>query len=266
VSSKGLPLFLLFLATLTPARPALAWGKLGHRIVALVAETRLSPSCKAQVESILDGESLADASTWADEHKLAVRRSATWHYVNVPISASGYDASFCPHDDCVVARIGEFSRVLSDRSASADKRLLALRFVVHLVADVHQPVHVGDNGDRGGNDLQLRFYRRGTNLHKLWDRDLLEQFSSDEETWAKSVEAILRPDDVRAWSGGSPSDWANESLALAKQAYTGFTGESPMTSGTTIGTQYEAAALPLVRRRLAQAAVRLASMLDQALR
>jgi hypothetical protein len=256
---------LLTVAALTPARPALAWGKLGHRIVALVAEGRLTPSSKAQVEAILDGESLADASTWADEHKLAVRRSAGWHYVNVPIQSSGYDASFCPHDDCVVARISEFSRVLADRSASPDRRLLALRFVVHLVADVHQPVHVGDNGDRGGNDLQLRFYRRGTNLHKLWDRDLLEQFSTDEDTWARSVEAIVRPDDQKAWCGGSPADWANESLAVAKLAYAGFTGSDPMTSGTKLGAEYEAAALPLVRQRLARAAVRLACVLDHAL-
>jgi nuclease S1 len=266
VNARCLPLFVLALTVLAPARSAFAWGKLGHRIVAIVASERLSPSSKVEVESILDGESLADASTWADENKLAVRKSAAWHYVNVPLTASGYAPSFCAHDDCVVARIGAFSRVLSDRSASADKRLLALRFVVHLVADVHQPFHVGDNGDRGGNDLQLRFYRRGTNLHKLWDRDLLERFSSDEDTWAKSVEALLLPNDVRAWTGGSPADWANESLAIAKLAYTGFTGGDPMTSGAQIGAEYEAAALPLVRRRLAQAAVRLASLLDESLK
>jgi hypothetical protein len=261
VAARCVGLIVAVLAVLAPARSALAWGALGHRVVAIVAYAHLAAPARAAVDAILEDESFVDASTWADEHKRAVRGSAPWHYVNLPLDASRYDASYCPHDACIVPRIDQFVRLLHDRTAQDEQRLLALRFVIHLVADVHQPMHVGDNEDRGGNDLQLRFYTRGTNLHKLWDRDLLERFSKDEDVWAKSVSSLLTPENVRAWSGGTPADWAAESVAIARQAYAGFTGTDPMPSGTKLGAAYEAAAIPIVRTRLAQAAIRLANVL-----
>ncbi len=119
-----------------PGRPALGWGRLGHRVAGAVAEARLSPAARAAVRDLLEpGETLADASNWADEHRRDVPDSGPWHYVNVPITESRYDARFCDRRGCVVSKIAEHRRVLADPSASKEDRRLALRLVVHLVQD-----------------------------------------------------------------------------------------------------------------------------------
>jgi hypothetical protein len=123
-------------------RPAGAWGRLGHRASARLADSRLSPHARAIVRDLLEpGESLADASTWADEHSREIRGSAAWHYVNVPISAAHYDPADCARSGCVVSKIAEFRAVLADRRAPRARRRQALRFFVHLVQDLHQPIH-----------------------------------------------------------------------------------------------------------------------------
>jgi hypothetical protein len=129
------------------ARPAGAWGRLGHRASAWLAESRLSPRAKAAVKELLEpGESLADASTWADEHSRDIRGSASWHYVNVPISAPHYEARFGASRACVISQIAEFRAVLADRNAPRPRRRQALRFFVHLVQDLHQPLHISVDG------------------------------------------------------------------------------------------------------------------------
>ncbi len=137
--------------------PAHAWGRLGHRASARLAESRLSPRARAIVQELLEpDESLADASTWADEHSRDIPGSASWHYVNVSIASAHYDPRDCKARGCVVSKIAEFREVLADRHAPRARRRQALRFFVHLVQDLHQPLHVADRGDRGGNSLQLR--------------------------------------------------------------------------------------------------------------
>ena len=151
-------LILLMLAT-TPVR---AWGNKGHRLIARVAESHLSDKARAAVNKILDqDEDMADASTYADDHKQEIKGSAPWHYVNVPISADKYDDKFCAANGCVVSKIKEFRDVLKDKNNSLEDRQMALRFVIHLIGDVHQPLHVGDDDDRGGNQVQVRFFKQG---------------------------------------------------------------------------------------------------------
>ena len=162
---------------LIPRGAALAWGRLGHRASAKLADSRLSPRACAIIRELLEpGESLADASTWADEHSREIPGSTAWHYVNVPIWASRYDARDCRRQGCVISKIAEFRAILLDRKAPRTRRRTALRYLVHLVQDVHQPMHVADRNDRGGNTLQLRYGRYdNTNLHQVWDSGLLEQ-------------------------------------------------------------------------------------------
>ncbi len=151
-----------------PARQALAWGRMAHRASTRLAETRLTPRTRALIRELLEpGESLADASTWADEYNQSIPGSAAWHYVNVPISAPSYSPRDC-HDNCVVSRFEEFRGILADPRAPKPRRRMALRYVVHLVEDAHQPMHVGDRRDRGGNNLQVQFFRDDyTNLHQV---------------------------------------------------------------------------------------------------
>ena len=159
------------------SRPAHAWGRLAHRASAQFAESRLSPHARATIRALLEpGESLADAATWADEHSRDIPGSAAWHFVNVPVSSTHYNGRDCKPQGCVVSKIAEFRHVLADRKAPLARRLQALRFYVHLVQDLHQPMHVADRRNRGGNSLQLRSGRyEYTNLHQVWDSGLLRR-------------------------------------------------------------------------------------------
>jgi hypothetical protein len=244
---------------------AQAWGPHGHRIVARVAEARLTPAARAAVRELLhEGDTLVSIATWADEegHDV-VPGSAPWHYVNVPITATAYDPRFCTGGNCVVARIKHFRAVLADRRAPLRDRQRALLFLVHLVADVHQPLHVGDDHDKGGNDTQVQFLGEGSNLHRLWDSGLINTIDRNERAWVERINPLLDAETVRSWSQGSVEDWATESLRDAQRAYYFPAGSGrPILSGARLGDDYVAFARPILERRLAQAGVRLANELN----
>lgn len=152
------------------AGPAGAWGNEGHQIVALIADRHLTPVAKRKVQQLLalePGATLASISTWADEHRSPA--TAAWHYVNLPKGNCRYDpARDCPDGRCVVAAI-ERQVAIYRSNANPEEQLKALKYIVHLVADVHQPLHAGYADDKGGNTYQLQAFGRGTNLHALWD-------------------------------------------------------------------------------------------------
>lgn len=230
-----------------------------------MAEARLNPGARRAVsELLLKGDTLVDISTWADQdgHD-AVPGSAPWHYVNVPITATHYEDRFCSNGNCVVAKIKHFRSVLTDRRAPLRERQRALLFLVHFVEDVHQPLHVGDNHDRGGNLTQIQFLGEGTNLHRLWDSGLINEIDRNERAWVERIEPLLTRENIRAWSRGSVEDWVNESLEDAKSAYFFPAGaRRPMESGKLLGKDYVTFARPILERRLAQAGVRLANELN----
>ena len=167
--------------------PAHAWGRLGHRVISRIAEKNLTPKAKAAIAELLDpGESLADASTWADENRRRLPKTAPWHYVDVPLDEPKYDSKWSaddPKKGCVVDKINEFKATLKDKTKSVEDRRFSLRFLIHSVEDMHMPMHVDDNHDRGGNDTQVRFFDRGTNMHGLWDGGVIERMSRSEDYW-----------------------------------------------------------------------------------
>jgi hypothetical protein len=183
--------------------------------------------------------------------------------VNVPISERGYDARFCPPTGCIVSKIAEFKRTLCEPGNPPAQQLLALRFLIHLVPDLHQPLHVGGRWDRGGNDLQVRFFGEGTNLHQVWDFQVIERHSIDEHEWRRILESAIDRKTLSLWSRGSEIDWANESLEAARLAYRSPQTGAPLKPGARLDEAYYEFALPLVKQRLAQSAVRLATILNQ---
>ena len=204
--------------------PAWAWGRLGHRVVARLAERYLTDKAKAEIKTLLEpGELLADASTWADEVRGKMRKSAPWHYVDVPLDEPRYDDRFAGDDSkkgFIVPKLTEFLNVLGNPDSPLEERRLALRFVVHLVEDLHQPCHVGDNHDRGGNDTQFRWFTRGSNLHKVWDTGILERASGDEGPMAH------RPD-RDGHARGPPEDPGRRGRGLGDGIPTGGPGSLP---------------------------------------
>ena len=138
----------------------------------------MTPQARAGVAALLEpGESLAEASTWADEHRRELPKTAPWHYVDVPLDEPKYDAKFSgddPKKGCVVDKINEFRLVIKDKTKTVEERRFALRFLIHCVEDMRMPMHVGDTEDKGGNNTQVRFFDTGTNTHRLWDSDMIE--------------------------------------------------------------------------------------------
>jgi nuclease S1 len=251
----------LLVASMRPG-PALAWGRIGHRVAAKMAEGRLTPAARDAVRAILGpGVSLADASTWADGQK-EVEESYRWHFVNVPISADRYDSRYCSPKGCVVNKIEDFRRILQHSQSEIVQKQQALKFLIHLIGDLHQPLHVGDNNDQGGNLLQIRFFGVGSNLHRLWDSQVMERHTKNEKVWLWDFDFVANPKMVSEWSKGTPADWATESLRIAREARRVPGSDKWMRSGARLSNEYYRFALPVIRAQLAKTGIRIAFVLN----
>jgi nuclease S1 len=154
---------------------------------------------------------------------------------------------------------------LTDPEKTAQEKRFALRFLVHLVEDLHMPLHVGDNHDRGGNDTQVRFYDRGSNMHRLWDSDMITRAGDSEEFWLNDLAALDTNENRAAWAAGQVEDWATESLLAARAAYLIPGTDKRLKPGQKLGDDYQAVHLPVARERLCQGGVRLVSILNETL-
>lgn len=253
--------FLVGLTLLSPPGPALAWGPEGHDVVATLAAANLTPAARSQVSALLGGDTMIvlDAN-WADEIRDDRQQTAPWHYVNIPLNAPGYDPRRdCADGQCVVAQIQRNEAVLADRRAPKAARADALRFLIHLIGDVHQPLHAADNGDKGGNGFTVFLRGKRTNLHHVWDNDVVENFGRDAGAVALQINASLTPRQKSQESGGTPTDWANESLSAARGIYAQI--RSPH-----LPHDYAQRQSGLARDRLARAGLRLAAVLNRILK
>ncbi|MDO5611442.1 MAG: S1/P1 nuclease [Pseudomonadota bacterium] len=178
--------------------PAFAWGAQGHRLVGALAEAELTPAARAEVAKLLAGEpdpTLAGVANWADELRSTdrelARKSARWHFVNIGESGCHYEAARdCRGDDCVVEAIRKQAAILADPAQSTAARRDALKFVVHFVGDIHQPLHAGHAHDRGGNDFQVNDAGTGSNLHSLWDSRLFYRQRLSDEAYLARLQGL----------------------------------------------------------------------------
>lgn len=263
----------LFLLVVLPSSQSFAWGSKGHRIIGDIARDHLTQTTKQNLIALLGNDDLAAIANWADEVRPQRPETAGWHYVDIPKDAGGFSderdcyrpderhpASKDDHQNCVVDRIDVFEKVLANRNASQPDRLEALKWVVHFVGDIHQPMHAIEEG-RGGNEIHVSEFgssqcgRYACNLHAEWDTGLLEHTGRSEQEYVTYLEQMITSKDLQA--GGTPQDWANESLRLAKQVW--------LNDGGVIDEAYYQANIGIVDQRLAQAGLRLAAVLNQAL-
>jgi hypothetical protein len=237
-------------------------------VISQITEKHLTLEAKAAIAALLEpGESLADASTWADENRGRRPKTAPWHYVDVPLDEPKYDAKFSgdvSSKGCVVDKINEFRMIIGDKTKSVEQRRVAMRFLIHCVQDMHQPCHVGDNHDAGGNRTQVRWFDRGSNMHRVWDSGIIERAGTTEDFWLKDLAASDTAENRLEWIKGTVEDWATESLLAAREAYQDPATGYRIKPGTKLGDAYQAKSLPVVRRRLCQAGVRLAMVLNEA--
>lgn len=272
VSSLTAPAATLLAVCLALPAPAGAWGEAGHRVVAAVAEARLGPAARDLVREIAgyDRLSSAEIAAWADAQRDPARRA--WHYVNIPFSSGRFLAARdCPGGACAVAAIAWAEEVLRHPATRGDEQAQAeaLRWLVHLVADLHQPLHAGDGRDRGGNELRVRVRRRRepTNLHRVWDHEVLASVVGPRgaEVAAAGILARVRDADAAGWAAeAEPAAWAEESSREARAIYAGL-GRSPGDGALEPLSpwDYERVQRPRAEVMLARAGVRLAAVLDR---
>jgi hypothetical protein len=259
LTATFLSTFFVFLLT---ASSVFSWFDKGHRIVGLIAQANLTAEARKEVEKILPGYmTLAEAAIWPDHEGRSIRDFDPLHYVTISENADGYDqARDCPERNCMVEALKWFSTVVADKNAPIMMRRLALHYVAHLVGDMHQPLHAGRTKDSGGTGIRVSYRGATTNLHFFWDTDLVEMETGTEEEVAKRLTANLTEAERLKWQAGDPTQWTNESLMLVRShAY-------DIGPSVELSDDYVEKARPIVRRRLAQAGIRLAWLLNVALK
>jgi hypothetical protein len=254
-----------------PAGTALAFGPLAHRIAGLLAEPRLCAAARAEIAALGDGESLADLGLWADSIRSEQewRRSAPWHYMNIADpSAGGRDAALAairgfrhPPEGDVLYAIERFRSELANRSLPHRTRAEALRFLVHFVVDVHQPLHVGRAADRGGNEIDVRYGSDVVNLHRFWDTDVIAQRGLSAARYASRLRPALAATPAsRALE--SADVWAAESLEMRPAVYAFRLDVARPQAPIVLDGAYLAAAQIAAEQRLVLASARLAATLN----
>lgn len=277
------------ITAMTASQPALAWGFTGHKTIAAIARSYLTPAVKAKVDAILASDTdtntkpdMLSRATWADVWRShGHRETASWHFVDIELdhpdlgqACFGYPApsdpaSAGPAQDCVVDKVNEFASELAAPAMSPSERLLALKYLLHFVGDLHQPLHASDNHDRGGNCVQLSLGGpRTVNLHSYWDTVAVEEIDNDPERLAARLKAGISPANVSDWSKGKPSDWALEAYGVAKStAYSFHTPAGCERDATpaSLPSGYDVAAQRAIALQLERAGIRLALLLNRAL-
>ncbi len=248
------------------ALPAFGWGEKGHRITGELAWMLLKKETRAKLERLLPDEKISDVANWADQVRDERPETKPWHYVNVPEGAKGYDASRdCAGGKCIVAKLDEMQKKFADPKTPKAERIEALKWVVHFVGDLHQPLHVSHESDQGGNSIQVTFFGRPTNLHRLWDSDMIERFDEDSRTFADDLMREIKKEEADAWRSGTPAEWANESWALATTIGYLDTRGKKIENGDKLGRDYWIARSAIIDQQLKKAGVRLAWLIEQGL-
>jgi hypothetical protein len=256
----------LILVCVGGALPVFGWGPEGHNLVARLAAARLTPAASAKVAEILGpGVTLASISSWADQVRRTRTETGPWHYIDIPINQPHLDMQRdCPKGACVVAKIEDFEKALAAPGTSPEGRKEALMFLVHFVGDMHQPLHCSDNKDKGGNEIKLDFFGKPSNLHSVWDSQLLGRLGSEDTLFA-DLNADLTPGRARKFSKGSVEEWAEQIHKIGQKTTYGKLPKSGAGSAIVVGTKYEQMADPMIRLELERAGARLAKVLNSSL-
>lgn len=240
-----------------------SWGFLGHKTIGQIADDHLTPQAKASVQALLGDQSLADVASWADEVRgsdPAYKQTAPWHFINVP-SGLTFDLfkeqvakSEKPN---VYTALLDQENILKNPASGNDQKLIALKFIVHFVGDIHQPMHVSHAEDKGGNTIQVNFLGRGTNLHSLWDTRLLEHDASDASTLAAKYDHPTEAQ-IKKWQSDPQIIWAWESYLISTKLYEEIDG----LNSKNLDESYYDDHIGIVRQRIEQAGIRLAGLLN----
>lgn len=254
-----LPLFFIVLAL-----TILSWGVTGHKTIAQIAENHLNEKAKNGVQILLGNQSMSDVASWADEvrNNPEYKNTASWHFLNLPlgltynqfvVAVSGQDK------ENVYSALNKCRAELIDKTSTAEQKTVALKFIIHLVGDLHQPMHISRAEDKGGNTIQVTYDGKGTNLHSLWDSKLLEHQNMTYQELAKSYDTAT-DEEIKQWQSDNILKWIFESYQISSQLY------REIDLNKNIDDDYYKSHLPIIQQRIEKGGIRLAGMLNSILK
>ena len=236
------------------------WGNTGHRAIGQIAEAHLSKRIKRKIKELLDGQSLAMVSTYADDIKSDRKYSSfyTWHFVNLNDEDTYESSTKNPQGDLVTG-IAKCKEVLLDKNATKADKAFYLKMLVHLIGDLHQPMHVGRLSDKGGNGFQVQWFNNGTNMHRIWDSQMIDSFNMTYTELANNTDDLNKKQ-IKAIAQGSVVSWVNETKGLAQEVY------GSAKTGEKLGYRYMYDHFATVRSQLQKGGIRLAKVLEEVLK
>ncbi len=232
------------------------WGQIGHRVTGWIAQDLLSPQAQQEVERVLEGKSLAEVSTWMDEVRSdpSFNYMGPWHYVTIP-TGQKYETADKAEGGDVLWALDKVVRELKKGGLSPEQETINLKVLVHLIGDLHQPLHVGNGTDRGGNDVRLEWFGERSNLHRVWDSEMINSKQLSFTELADFTDNGLDESVVEEWQSTHWYEWAIESQSLLDQAY-------DLPENGRLSYEYMFKNFDTVQLRLLQAGVRMAGIIN----
>ena len=249
--------FLILLSVQISFGNSVFWSKTGHRAIGKVAQQELSGKTRRAMDKLLDGQSIASISNFADEIKAdrRFREFSAWHYVNIPQGKDYSDIEPSKYGDLVVGIQKCISMVKNDKNTKED-RVFYLKMLVHLIGDLHQPMHVGRVEDKGGNDIQVQWFGKGSNLHRVWDSNMINDYGLSYTELSISLPKLDKKE-KRAIQNGTVLDWVEESQEIANKLY------ESVEVGEKLAYSYSYIWWGTVESQLQKGGLRLAKVLDE---
>jgi hypothetical protein len=252
--------FILALASL----PVCALGETGHRVTGAIAENYLTEQTKAALVNILGTESLAEISTYADEMRSSPEHfwqkvASPYHYVTVPKGKNYEDVGIPKQGDAFWA-LNMYSKMVNNPKSTPADKVLAIKMIVHLIGDLHQPLHVGNGLDRGGNSVKLKYFNRTTNLHSVWDSKMIDDTKLSFTELTLWLNEKITKDHLKAWSNIDPLIWIKESAEMRETIYPKDLADP------SLGYKYKYEQLPKLKVQLQKSGVRIAAYLNNLLK
>lgn len=247
----------IIISTFANKGPQPDWGQTGHRTIGEVATEHLTNKAKKKIEKLLDGQSLALVSTFGDDIKSDKQfdKYYTWHYVNFPIG-SRYEDSKKEEKGDIMTGMEHCISVLKDENATKEDQAFHLKLLVHLIGDLHQPLHVGRAEDRGGNDIKVSWHYKKSNLHRVWDTQMIESWNMSYSELEQSLKQLSK-EQIKFVEKGTLIDWMYESRELAEKVYVSASQDDKL------GYRYSYDHLGTVMEQLRKAGIRLAKVLNE---
>jgi S1/P1 Nuclease len=253
--------------------PAFAWGPAGHRIVAMIAQQNIKPQTRTKIKQILGPNvTLASVATYADAVRDRFPHTYNNHFVDIPKTLNDYVATRDCHEDpekgdCVLAALERFRGEALNPNESIGRRRFALKFIVHLIGDMHQPLHCSDDDDRGGNDVKVKWFGADANLHRVWDSKIIENADLSDEDFADTLLVDLTPQEINDLKRGNLLSWALEAHTLARTSAYKNTNNTELSKDKDadqqkLGSDYYDKNWAVVDKQLLRGGMRLARVLD----